>query len=82
MPTCANSFGQSTRAKQAAERAYYARWSENHPPKERISLVDRFNELMEQKRFDRETKGFSEDFLTRRRFPVLGQTMNAASPEL
>ena len=71
MPTCGEStFGRSMEYQQRLERTFYAEYSKRHPPKHRVSLVEREGQFMKTLRGERDTKGFSEGFLERRRFPI------------
>lgn len=71
MPTMGEStFGASTEYQQKSERAFYAQWSKRHPPKNRVSLLEQEELRMKQLRKERNAVGFSESFLSRRRFPI------------
>ena len=72
MPTMGEStFGASTEYQQKSERAFYAEWSKRHPPKNRVSLLEQEELRMKQLCARREEAvGFSESFLSRRRFPI------------
>lgn len=72
MPTCATCvFGSSTEVQQRRERAFYASYSSHHPPKRREGLLEREERFMRELRHERSTKGHSEGFATRRRFPIV-----------
>ena len=72
MPNCAVSFMHpNPKLAASAEREFYKSYSARHRPKEYKSLLRREEENMASLRFERNTKGFSEGFPTRRLFPVL-----------
>ena len=72
MPTAGEStFGHSTQYQEAMARSFYSAYSKRHPPKHRVGLLAREEAFMEQLRQTRNTKGFSEAFPTRRRFPII-----------
>ena len=72
MPISSQScFGRSAEFQRKLERDFYANHSQRHPPKNRIGLVAREEQFMKELRQERNTKGFSEAFLTRRRFPIV-----------
>lgn len=70
MPTCANSFGTLTKQKQEQEIEYYKNYSQNiSRSKDFTTLVQREEAFMKKLRNERRTKGFSEGFPERRKFP-------------
>jgi hypothetical protein len=80
MPTCGEcTFSVSTEHEHKTLRQFYANYSKQHPPKNRIGLVAREEQFMQDMRLERNTKGFSEGFATRRRFPIT--TLEPDSPK-
>lgn len=86
MPTCAASqqtetaagdrsahlkqLAMSTEYKTSSDRNFYKQYSHRHPPKARVPLIEREELFMAKLREERDTKGYSEAFSARRRFPI------------